>query len=216
MPNPETDIVQSRIGVPGPNGSTVTAGDFSAVLNRLAAVEALSGVSGGIASGYYYGPKTTIGGTLANYYLSADTLYAVPFDCPVAATFDQIRINVTAAAGAGGTIRMGVYSAGPDGLPATLITELGTIDVTATGQRPAPPISLTRPRGLCWIAGAPNQLVQVVTINDNFRALVGIQADGAAIASVLRSLTTGFMSLPQTFGAASGNTAATAFELRAV
>lgn len=215
MPNPETDIVQSRIAVPGPNGGTVTAGDFSDVLTRLATLEALTGVSSGIASGYYYGPRTTIGGDVANYYIAANTLFAVPFDCPAAASFNQIRVNVTAAAGAGGTIRFGIYSAGADGLPANLIVGLGTIDVTAIGQRPSAAISLTRPRGLCWIVGAPNQLVQVVSIFDKFRALVGFNGTGGPISCVTRALTPGFSSLPATFGTPAAFSSVPAFELRA-
>lgn len=216
MPTPiPDDIIRDRVLVRGPAGAVVGGDVLIDVLNRLAAIEALTGVSSGIASGYYYGPKTTIGGDRASYYISANTLYAVPFDCPVAATFNQLRINVTAATGAGGTLLCGVYSAGADGLPNQLLQTLGTIDVTAIGQRPSAAISLTRPRGLCWIVGAPNQLVQVVSIFDKFRALVGFNGTGDPISCVTRALTAGFSTLPATFGTPAAFSSVPAFELRA-
>lgn len=215
MPNPETDITQSRIAVPGVSGGT-TPGDFADVLNRLTALEGKTRAQAPIASGYYYGPETTLDrGTTYPIGLTANTLVASPFLNPIAATFNQVRINVTTAAASGGTIRMGVYSAGVDGLPSTLIQDLGTIDVTATGFRPSPPISLTLPAGLCWIAGAPNNSVSVQQF-DTATPIIGIGSGGAYVSSVQASLTTGFSALPTTFPAPGASIFVPLFQLRAV
>lgn len=215
------DIIRDRVLTRGPAGPVVGGEAITDILTRLAALEGLAiPVTRGIVSGYYYGPLTTLSGyTDSGIYVVANALVASPFVNPATATFNQIGVEVVSAAGTGGTIRLGIYGIGADGLPANLITELGTVDTTATGYRPSPAISLTLPRGLYWIAGAANQLVSIKHVNGTGMTAVLGQAGTTGhqpTSAVSRTLTSGFSSLPATFGAPSASIWVPAFQLRAV
>ncbi len=208
MPNPETDIVQSRIAVPGPNGGTVTAGDFSGVLARLDALEALvNPPSEALLAGRYFGPLSRLSGyeTPTALTLNANRLYATVLYVAQPATFNQAGIEVTTAI-AGATIRLGVYQANTNGTPNALVADLGTIDASTTGFRPTPAISLTLARGLYWLSGAPSAAVAVKALNSLTGTTAVIGHDGTSgtqpRSAFFRStlLTSGFTSLPDPFG----------------
>ncbi len=207
MPNPETDIVQSRIGVPGPNGGTVTAGDFSGVLNRLAALEAIAlPPQTAIVSGLYYGPLSIITGwgSLVATQMVANRLYGVPVAIAQNAAFNQIGVEVTTAA-TGATIQVGLYTIGADGLPTQLVQALGTIDASATGWRPVT-IAITIARGNYWIGFASNATINInapLTVAGMPALLGQASTSGTSPRSALYQtalLTAGFGSLPTTFG----------------
>ncbi len=208
MPNPETDIVQSRIAVPGPNGGTVTAGDFSGVLTRLAALEALvAPPSEVLVGGRYFGPLSRLSGynTPTAFTLTANRLYATPLYVAQPTTFNQTRVVVTTAI-AGSTLRLGVYSIASNGVPNTLVADLGTIDTSVVGERVSPTISLTLPRGLYWLSGAANADIGVKVVDSpaGMTAVYGHDETSGnsprAAFSQVTLLTSGFTSLPDTFG----------------
>lgn len=203
----DTDIIRSRIAVPGPNGSNIAASDYTDILNRLAELERRVEPLGAIAQGRYYGPRSTLSGgaEAMRRLVYANKLVAAPVVVPQDAAFDVVGVQVATAAAAGGTMRMGIYDSGPDGLPSTLVVDLGTVDTTATGFR-SRPITRTLGRGLYWIAGASNQNMDLNAYSGvDLTAIAGhMLTDGTFPTAVVQrstDLATGFAALPATFGA---------------
>jgi hypothetical protein len=98
-----------------------------------------------------------------NNGMTQDFLLARPFVVPVRRAFDRLGINVSAAAGAGGVMRLGIYTDG-GGKPSTLLVDAGTVSATATGSKEAT-IALTLDPGIYWPAvvaqgsGTPGSIV---------------------------------------------------------
>ena len=96
-----------------------------------------------------------------NGILNGD-LRAVPYWCSKAATITDLAIETTAAAGAGGLYRLGVYAsdgtgtiAGVPGKPGELMSDCGTIDVTpAASVKTITGLSIAVTAGTwIWLAG---------------------------------------------------------------
>ncbi len=211
------------IGVPGIAGTGVTQGQLSDILNRLNALEAITlPPSQAILSGRYYGPLTLLSGwpALTSRVLTADVLYASPLYIPQDAAFDTVGVEVNSAA-TGATIRFGLYAIGTNGLPTNLIAELGVVDASVSGFRS---ITFTRtiPRGLYWLAGAPNAGISVMgTVSQvGVTSVLGHASpsglDGRAALFRTTALATGFTALPTTFGATTTIPVILAYWVRAV
>lgn len=220
MPLPD-DITTDRTLVPGPSG-TVVGGE--AIIDHEARIAALEAVAlppaSAIISGLYYGPLTTLSGwngPLVEKLAVADYLYAVPFLCPQNAAFNQVGVEVTTPV-AGGTLRMGIYNVGADGMPSTLRQEFGTVDCTAAGWRSIP-ITITLPRGLYWIGGARNATIGAHAIDmvAGTTAVLGYVGTAGTTprSAFFRTLSPGFTSLPAIFGAVTTVARVDAFQMRA-
>ncbi len=220
MPLPD-DIITDRTLVPGPSGTVVGGEATTSNTNRIAALEAVAlPPVAAIISGRYYGPLTTLSGwvgPLISMIAVPNYLYASPFLCPQTVAFDQVGVEVTTAA-EGGTIRLGIYNVGADGLPSSLRQEFGIVDCAATGWRSLP-VTITLPRGLYWLAGARNATLGTKAIESRagMTATLGyIGTDGTtARAGCSRTLASGFTSLPATFGTVTTNSQIPAFQIRA-
>lgn len=216
------DILRSRIAVPGPNGHTVTAPDWSDVLNRLDELERRTlPPQQAILSGRYYGALSTLSGwaPLTSEVLFANRLYGSVFYCPQDAAFNQVGVEVTVAA-VGATILFGVYTVEPDGTPDTLVSTFAPVDVTAIGYR-SQPITLTLPRGLYWICGASTAGIRAnqTVAGPGMTATLGHSGTTGTgpRAGLWRSadLAPGFTTLPASFGAVTTSALTPAFWLRA-
>lgn len=217
-------IVRSIIARPGPPGASADSSQMTAIAARLDALEARAVRP--VVSNLYYGPLTTLSGWsegLTPAAMTQNLLYASPFTCPVDASFDTFGITVTTAV-ASSTIRMGVYVAGSDGYPSTLVQDMGTVDSSATGFRSFNPISLDLDAGAYWIAGACSHAgVSVDAINalssPGVTAYLGISSPSSPVPvlSLYRTsaLSGGFSSLPAPFGAATIDAYCLAFQLQA-
>lgn len=67
-----------------------------------------------------------------------------------AGVIDRLGIWITAAAGAGGVARIGIWRPDSNGLPGALIGATGTIDITGTGFKEAT-VSIAIPGGLVFL-----------------------------------------------------------------
>ena len=202
------DVRVVHIGSVGVNGTGITAPEKLQITSDLAELQELvMPPTGVIAAGKYYGPLSTLaGGTAAGQYdrwQSANRLHAAPFICPVDATFDQIGVQLPTAA-ASGAIRMGVYAAGDDGLPSTLIADYGTVSLTSSGFRFIP-VNQVLGRGLYWLAGASD--TDVIVRADQSQGMHAFGGHNTPFGETpivavyqLDLLSSGFTSLPATFG----------------
>jgi hypothetical protein len=82
------------------------------------------------------------------------TLAAVPVIVPEALTVDRIAINVSSAAAAGNTARLGIYANGADDRPGALILDAGTVAIDATGVKEIT-ISQALSAGVHWLVLHP-------------------------------------------------------------
>lgn len=68
-------------------------------------------------------------------------------------TVSEVRMRVAGAAAATAVWRLGFYAASPtDGLPGSLIADLGTVDPTSSGIKAFTGLSVTLPSGPFWVA----------------------------------------------------------------
>jgi len=85
--------------------------------------------------------------------LTSNRLYYVPFLVPRAGlTYGRIAVNhVATTAGASSVARLGAYTSVND-LPAALITDFGTVDLTTAAALKSVTISWSPAAGLYWLA----------------------------------------------------------------
>lgn len=102
------------------------------------------------APGFYY-MSEVLSGSDATVVMAAGEAQAVPFTVDVAASFNQVSLEVTAAAGSSNVVCY-LYSNGV-GRPGALYANLGTLDThTGTGIITAV-VALTLPPAKYWIGG---------------------------------------------------------------
>lgn len=74
-----------------------------------------------------------------------------PFLVPFAMTVSECRVNVTSAAAAGASWRLGFYQLAANGYqPGTLIADIGTVDPTGTGVKALTGLSVALPAGIAF------------------------------------------------------------------
>ena len=87
-----------------------------------------------------------------NQVLNLNRCYYTPFMVSISTTFDRIAIDHTSVVGGAGSVaRLGIYSA-TAGLPASLVLDAGTIDLTTAAAFKAITISQTLTPGLYFLA----------------------------------------------------------------
>lgn len=102
---------------PGPTGATGPTGKVTSALR----------------SRFWAGPSCY--GSASTGALTANLLYLIPFVPDQNGSIDQMGIEVTTAASAGGVARFGVYSSDSDGKPATLLGGDVTVATDTTGWK---------------------------------------------------------------------------------
>lgn len=76
------------------------------------------------------------------------SLYYYPWPCPVKMTISDFSIRVTATVNAGNVLRFGFWLLdGANGIPGTLIADMGTIDASTTGAKTISSLSVALPFG---------------------------------------------------------------------
>lgn len=107
----------------------------------------------GLGGDFYVSGYYSLGwdhpGSFSGYSLVTGRLIMRPIIIGARRSFDRIGVQVTTAAAAGGTIRLGLYSHGA-GKPNALLADSGSIASTTTGAKEAV-ISVTLDRGIYWI-----------------------------------------------------------------
>lgn len=113
--------------------------------------------SGSVALFHPFAPGRWYGGNLTSDYSTVlawlrPEARVSPFFLATSATFDRFGLDVTTAGGAGCIARCGIYEYDGDTLlPASLLYELGTIDLSSTGRKYiilSSPITLSGSLGL--------------------------------------------------------------------
>lgn len=84
-----------------------------------------------ISGRYYWQARSR---QAADFTLTADRLFAVPFGCLGNTTFDRIAIEVMTIDGFSNA-RLGIYNVGSDGLPHDLVEDCGTVSLATTGAK---------------------------------------------------------------------------------
>jgi hypothetical protein len=107
-------------------------------------------------------------------------------------TITRMGVNVTAAAPAGSTCRVGIYTNNAATCsPSTLVVDSGTLDIASGGAKPSGTLSAVLTKGLYWFAYVSNASSGSITaIGSNFVIDVKGQANIGGI---------GFAGLNQTF-----------------
>jgi hypothetical protein len=83
--------------------------------------------------------------------LTADRIYAHPFNVPKTITLDKIGVNCTTLV-AGGSLRLGIYS-DSNGEPSALVLDAGTVDTSGTGVKTID-INQQLTPNMYWLAAA--------------------------------------------------------------
>ncbi len=79
----------------------------------------------------YIGIVGAGGGLSGTFGTTAGRIYYFPMKIDTAITIDQLVVEVTAAAGAGNNLRLGIYKADRDWQPTTLVQDYGEIDANS-------------------------------------------------------------------------------------
>lgn len=173
-------------------------------------------INSNIKSGWFYGP---LNGALANAAPPLNTLHAHPLIItdPLGLTVTQMNFTV-ATAGAGSTVRVGVY-ADSAGLPGALIQEFtagAPIDTTTTGSKAVTGLNRALAPGKYWVAvvaqGTTAPTLGCVTGLSPYVANVG-GGSGHTTAYTQINVTG---ALPSTFGTPVGTNFAVIAGLRAL
>lgn len=110
----------------------------------------------GMAAGKYYTyPFVT---TMANAFVAANRLYAVPVYVSETNTFSKIGMEVTT--GLAGNARVGIYNIDTDGLPSTLVLDAGTFTTNAAAEKEVT-ISQSLSHGWYYLAFVSDVAVEV-------------------------------------------------------
>jgi len=91
------------------------------------------GVNTGV-SGHYL---VSVGTGIVNQLIPEYSIFYVPLWVSGSAQVNLIAIEVASSASAGGTARIGLYSAGTNGLPGTLLQDAGSVDTSTIGIKQA-------------------------------------------------------------------------------
>lgn len=154
-------MIQSRIRRRRISGATQASVDEAVA----AAVAASTPQPKGYLAGWSYGPS---GGGATTRVMAVGSLNVAPFMVRQTQSFDRITAEVTAGAGVGGVVRLGLWNHNPlTGLPGTLILDAGTIDGTSVSVQ-SKTILQELPQGIVWMGA-----VAQVAGNPTMRAYNG-------------------------------------------
>lgn len=78
-------------------------------------------------TGIYWGAPQA--GNVATLALTAATMYASQLMLVRPMTFDRLAIEITVAAGAGNSARLGIYADGTNAYPGALVVDVGTVAI---------------------------------------------------------------------------------------
>jgi len=110
----------------------------------------------GMAAGKYYTyPFVT---TIANVFVTANRLYAIPVYISETGTFSKIGMEVTT--GLAGNGRVGIYNMDSDGLPSTLILDAGAFTTNAAAEKEVT-ISQSLSQGWYYLAFVSDVAVEI-------------------------------------------------------
>ena len=143
-------------------------------------VAALEGGGGAVAFGRAKTASTTphiIPGVpimnVGTRLLGGSRLHYMPFFVDTQITVDQIGAEVSSAATAGNTVRLGIYAATEDWQPGALVVDAGTIAADSTGYKTLSLASVVLAAGTYLFA------VHTSTAGPTFRAYRGALRGGA-------------------------------------
>jgi len=141
MPSTWTDVSGKPSTFPPTTGSTSTT--------ALAGNSSLFYIPRWKTGDYY--ESQMVGFNIANFTMTAGTVYYVPIVIPPGSAFTEIGINVATAA-AGSALHFGIWSAS-NGQPNALIQNFGNVASTTTGAKSITGITLsgTVTGGLYWL-----------------------------------------------------------------
>lgn len=106
-----------------------------------------------IADRYYFSSMVAVVDQQILTESFEDTLLATPFVVTVEDAWTRIGINSPGSGGADANIRLGIYQAGSDGLPGSLLVDAGEVSVPGvSGGDAAITISQTLTPGTYWLA----------------------------------------------------------------
>ena len=181
----------------------------------VAQVQTDLAVQKAIVPGYYpnrYHTGENVGTTSATLAMTANRLYASLFVCGKTTTWTRIGVDVTTLAG-GTSIRLGIFSAGTDGAPGTLLLDAGTVTGASTGVQEAT-ISYAMSPGYYYLVavsdGTPTVRAWAVNINNpTMNMLIGVAVPGTHDAAIYKSFTYAALSGASPFGTPTFTTANT-------
>ena len=85
-------------------------------------------------TGWYHWP---VFGEASNAAITADRLYAIPFNVARDITIDRLAVHVSNADAGNPNVRLGIYNLGANLRPGTLLNDVGTINAGSTGVKAA-------------------------------------------------------------------------------
>lgn len=161
-----------------------------------------------IPNRYYIAGMDSQGALGAPAAVAANTLYALPLMVGRGGTIDSVGVNVSTAVNSS-NVRMGIYR-NLNGIPGTLLLDLGTVATTPAGFREITGLSLKLQPGLHWLAAVFSHTPTVRQVAQaNIMGILGV--DNAATTAVGSGYTASFTYavLPAIFPALTVSTAAT-------
>lgn len=159
----------------------------------------------GYQSGVYITGRMFNAGATGTVALAANTLYAMPLILDGPATWTKISLNVTAT-GTAANCRLGVFNAGADGAPSTLMFDGGVASVGSTGTKDVT-ISQTIIAGFYYGVVVCDGTVTVTAgtpgINQDvtYTEAMGVTVFGTLDTQISRAFTYGALSGASPFGA---------------
>ena len=145
---------------------------------------------------YFFGVPARSASTLTP---TVDFISASPIWIARNLTADRIAIEVTTAV-AGGMLRLGIYNAGTNLYPGTLLLDAGEVDGSTTGVKSIT-ISQALTKGLYWGAVIPNSSTLVVRAWTTSYPLLGVTATGFSTTYVEWYKSQAYGALPDPFPA---------------
>lgn len=171
--NTSTIIAQASIGsdlthtLPATSGTLLGTGDVVALANGGTGVtDGTSLIMPNVGYGVgHYGPFDTYFTTSIGAYTGGN-IYMAPFVCGSPATFNNLNLQVTTAGT--GNARVGIYNAGSNGQPGTLLLDGGEFSIASTGLKTIA-INQALSRGIYWLAMLPSSNVSMYRIDSTSR-----------------------------------------------
>lgn len=103
-----------------------------------------------LQTSFYYGADIySIAGTAAP---TLSRVHYTPWQVPSACTINQLGIESTVAAGAGGVIRLGLYADNGSAVPGALLVETTALDTTVPAAFISEAVDVDLDAGLYWFA----------------------------------------------------------------